>query len=193
MSTRPAELLSRYASGETDAATELCRAYLPVIEGLALAGTLSTDGAGDVVAAAVKDIVSRLFEAGNTAELLALVEESTRTKIREWVQASEGKSSEIVAIPLEVAERAKGQGIDLAAVFGDVPGERSAWMLLEAASWLPPRYQAPFLLRYLSGMKYREIAELSGSDTERVASDLEAARRLYERELAFYLQKQAKK
>ena len=193
MNTRPAELLSRYALGETEAATELCRAYLPVIEGLALAGTLSPDGAGDVVAATVKDVVSRLSDVGSTAELLAVVEESTRTKIREWVQASEGKSSEIVAIPPEVAERAKGQGIDLAAVFGDVPGERSAWMLLEAASWLPPRYQAPFLLRYLSGMKYREIAELSGSDTERVASDLEAARRLYERELAFYLQKQAKK
>ena len=192
MSARPAELLSRFASGETDAAQDLCRAYLPVIEGLALAGTLSPEGAEEVVSATLADVMARLPEVGSTAELLALVEESTRTKLSEWVQASEGKSSEIVAIPIEVAKRAKGQGLDLAAVFGDVPGERSAWMLLEAASWLPPRYQAPFLLRYLSGKSYREIAELSGSDSDRVASDLEAARRLYERELTFYLQKQAK-
>ncbi len=193
MSALPAELLSRYVSGDAGAAPVLCRAYLPVIEGLALAGTLSPDGAEEVVSETVKEIMVRLPEAGTTPELLTLVEESTRTKIQEWVQASEGKSSEIVAIPPEVAERARGQWLDLAAVFGDVPGERSAWMLLEAASWLPPRYQAPFLLRYLFGMSYREIAGLSGSDTERVASDLEAARRLYERELTFYLQKQAKK
>ena len=138
-------------------------------------------------------VLAHLSEAGNTAELLALVEESARTKIHEWVQAGEGKSTEIVAIPAEVAERARGKGLDLARVFGDVPAERSAWMLLEAASWLPARYQTPFLLRYLSGKNYREIAELSGSDPTRVASDLEAARRLYERELTFYLQKQAKK
>ena len=193
MNTNPAELLSRFASGDADAGPDLCRAYVPVIEGLALAGTLSPQGAEEVIAVTVQDVLARLPEAGNTAELLALVEDSTRTKIREWVQSGEGKSSEIVAIPIEVAERARGQGLDLTAVFGDVPAERSAWMLLEAASWLPARYQTPFLLRYLSGKNYREIAELSGSDSPRVASDLEAARRLYERELTFYLQKQAKK
>ena len=192
MTPRPSELLARFSSGETEAAPDLCRAYLPVIEGLALAGTLSAEGAREVTSATVEDVIARLSEVADPAQLLALVETSTRTKISEWVQAGQGKSSEIVAIPLEVAERAKGQGIELAAVFGDVPGERSAWMLLEAASWLPPRYQAPFLLRYLFDMSYREIAELAGIDSEGVASELEAARRLYERELAFYLQKQAK-
>jgi len=190
---KPAELLSQFASGDADAGPDLLRAYVPAIEALALAGTLNTEGAEEVVAATVQDVLAHLSEAGNTAELLALVEESARTKIHEWVQAGEGKSTEIVAIPAEVAERARGKGLDLARVFGDVPAERSAWMLLEAASWLPARYQTPFLLRYLSGKNYREIAELSGSDPTRVASDLEAARRLYERELTFYLQKQAKK
>jgi len=193
VTARPSELLSRFTSGDDEAGQDLCRAYLPVMEGLALAGTLNPEGAEEVVAATARDVMTRLREAGNIAELLALVEDSTRNRIVEWVQGSEGKSSEIVAIPIEVAERAKGQGLDLGAVFGDVPAERSDWMLLEAASWLPPKYQAPFLLRYLSGKNYREIAELSGSDSDQVASDIESARRLYERELTFYLQKQAKK
>jgi DNA-directed RNA polymerase specialized sigma24 family protein len=193
VTARPAELLARFAAGEMEAAPDLCRAYLPVIEGLALAGTLSAEGAREVVAATVEDVISRLAGIGGPADLLALVEESTRQKIGEWVAAGKGKSSEIVAIPIEVAERARGQGLELAAVFGEVSGERSAWMLLEAASWLPIRYQAPFLLRYLFGLSYRHIAELAGIQSDQVASDLEAARRLFERELAFYLQKQAKK
>ncbi len=193
MTAHAGDLLRRFSAGETSCAPDLCRAYLPVMEGLALAGTLSTEGAGEVVAAAATEVMGRLTEAEAPAELMAMVEETVRAKIRDWIQSGKGKSSEIVAFPPEVAARALRGGLDLPALFGDLPPDKSAWMLLEAASWLPARYQSQFLLRYLNGKNYKEIADLTGTDEERVLTDLGAARRLYEREIDFYLKKQAEK
>ncbi|MHC4473598.1 MAG: RNA polymerase sigma factor [Planctomycetota bacterium] len=191
MSPVPSEHLQRLRAGDDRAAADLCGHFLPVVHGLALAGTLDPVAAEDVARATLTRLVERLPEVEHAKQLLPLVEELTREQIKEKLRETGGRFTQLTGLPAELAGRAKPPEPDLEEVFGDLPPERAAWMLVEASTFVPAHQQAMFLLRYLEGMSYEEIAEFTGTAVDEVGKALTAARRLYERELLFHLKKLA--
>ncbi len=183
------DLLRRLQAGDASAAPALVRACLPAVRSLALAGTLDPARAGEVARRALERILARVHEARDASRLLAIVEEVTREEVRGALKGSGGRKAHLLGLPASAAEKAKGPVLSLPAVLGAEPPEKASWMLLEAASFLPPRSQALFLLRYLEGLSYGEIADLTGTTTREVGTGLAAARRLYEREFGNYLRK----
>ena len=191
MSPTPRELLARHTEGDPEATPALCRRLLPVARALALAGTLTDEGAAEVAGAALRRCAERLAEADSPSRRLPLLEETVREQLRAFVRKQGGRTTELVAIPAERAAAVRGATVDLEAVFGEFPPPTAARMLLEASGWLPEQYQAVFLLRHLEGLGYGEIAELTGSTAAETGRTVAAARKLYERELVFHLKKLA--
>lgn len=189
MSASPAALLDRLRGGDAAAAAALARTYFPVFRVLALAGTLDGEGAAEVIRKGLAVFRDRLGEAATARDLLPLAELLAREEIRRWLRRKGGRRSEVVGIPVETARRVRGPTVAFEAAFGDLPPESCAYVLLEAASWLPEAYQAPFLLRYLDNQPVETIAELAGIPVRDVGTSLAAARRLYEREIVFQMKK----
>lgn len=189
--TVPTDLVSRWRAGDSGAGPLVGQALLPVARTLALAGTLDPAGAEEVTRAALARILPRLAEADAATHPAAVAEETTREEVRAWVKAHGGRTTEIVGLPAEAAAKARGPAVRLAEIFGELPPDRAALMLLEAVNWIPEQYQSIFLLRNLEGLDYAEIADLTGHSPREVAQSLSAARKLFERELTFQLRKLA--
>jgi len=185
----PQELLDRHHGGDARAGPALCRRYLPAVRGLALAGTMDAEHAATVAKDALGRLLDRLDEVEESARAITVVEEETREALLRFVREHGSRSTELVGIPADVAARAAGPKLDLPSLFEEVPPEKSAWMLLEGATYLPDKYETVFLLRYLEGMGYQEIGELVGQSAREVGNTVAAARRLYDRELGFHLRK----
>lgn len=186
-----ATLLGRFKNGDRGAGPALCRAYLPAIRALALAGTLDPAAATTVAERALAGFRDRLPEARDAARLLGAAEESAREEIRKMTRESGGRTAYLLGLPAEVAARPRGPLVHLPDILGDQPPERAAWMLLEATTWLPVHSQVLFLLRYLEGLSYAGIADLAGISERDVGGAITAARRLYEREFNLHLKKLA--
>jgi len=187
----PSDLLDRYRNADQDAGEALLRAYIPVVRSLALAGTLDPDGAAEVAQRALTHLKSRLGGVDGTKELMAAAEEVTRDEVKEWTQAREGRPAHLIGLSPEAAALATPPRVDLEEVFGALPDRQSSWMLLEAVDFLPDHYKALFLLRHMEGLERKEIGELAGLSEKETATGVNAARRLFHRELAFNLQKLA--
>jgi DNA-directed RNA polymerase specialized sigma24 family protein len=186
------DLIRRHRTGDTTAGPAIVRAYLPVVRSLALAGTLDPTRAAEVTGRVLGRLLSRAGEARDASRLLALAEEGARDEVRQEVKGSGGRRAYLLTLADSPAARPSGPGMRLPEVLGGHPTDRTAWMLLEAASFLPAHSQAMFLLRYLEGLGYPEIADLAGVSAREVGAAIGAARRLFERELDLYLRKLAK-
>lgn len=191
MNPAPTELIPRWRAGDAEAGPLLGHALLPIVRSTALAGTLDPAGADEVTRNALARILPRLAEPDADERASAIAEETTREEARAWVKSHGGRTTEIVGLPAEAAAKARGPAVRLADVFGDLPPDRAALMLLEAVGWLPEPYQTVFLLRHLEGLDAPDIAELTGHSTQEVTTSLTAARKLFERELTFHLKKLA--
>jgi hypothetical protein len=191
LSVPVATLLQRFKDGDRTAGPMLCRAYLPAVRAIALAGTLDPLAARTVTERSLLALRDGLPEVQEAPRLLPLAEEVTRTEVRKMTRESGGRSAHLLGLSAEAASRPRGPLVHLPDILGDQPPERAAWMLLEAATWLPPHSQVIFLLSYLEGLDYGEIANLSGTSAREVGNAITAARRLYEREFNLHLKKLA--
>jgi DNA-directed RNA polymerase specialized sigma24 family protein len=186
------DIIRRHQTGDATAGPGISRAYLPVVRGLALAGTLDPARAAEVAGRALGRLLGRAGEARDAKRLLALAEEITREEVRLDLKGTGGRRAYLLTLADSAAARTAGPGIRLPEVMAGLPAEKTSWMLLEAASFLPTHSQALFLLHYLEGLGYPEIADLAGVSSREVGAAIAAARRLYERELDLYLRKISK-
>jgi DNA-directed RNA polymerase specialized sigma24 family protein len=191
LSPVPSEHLQRLRAGDEGAGAALCRHFLPAIRCLALAGTLDPEVADEVVTSTMSRLLERLPEVESPKRLMPLVEEVTREQIKGKLRETGGRYTQLAGLPAEMAARAKPGEPDLTEIFGELPPDRAAWMLLESTAFIPAHQEVLFLLRHMEGMDYEAIGELTGTSVDEVGKALAAARRLFERELVFHLKKLA--
>lgn len=185
------DLLGRAHEGDRDALRDLLLRYHPAVRCLALAGTLATEAAQEANRAALTRLATALPAAERPNRLLPIVEEVTRDEVGKVLAHRGDRPSQMMSLDAEAARRNSGPNISLPELLEGVEPDRAAWMLLEAAAWIPPHHETLFLLHYAEGMPPEEIAALASSPVDRINTDLDAARRLYERELGFYARKRA--
>jgi RNA polymerase sigma factor (sigma-70 family) len=94
----------------------------------------------------------------------------------------------ILEVPAENASRATA-AFDMASVFEGIDEDRAARILVEQAAGLPAQYEVPFLLRFVEGMSYADIAKVLDVSISDVEDLVDKGRRLHEREVRFHLEK----
>lgn len=175
------EIVARVLGGDPEAYPVLFRKYGRLVHSLALARTTRRQAAAEltrkVFEKAYEDLEEMPPETTFRQFLLGILTEASTAYVRDH-----GRSLQMLRVGSREARRA-GAALDLRAVMADLKGEDAALVLLEVLGRLPPNYEAPFLLRFLEGMSYEEIAEATGLPAAEVRTALDGGRRLFEREL----------
>jgi DNA-directed RNA polymerase specialized sigma24 family protein len=98
----------------------------------------------------------------------------------------------ILKVPPEKAALA-GPAIEIEPILGELPEEHAGLILAEQSVGVPRQYEVPFLLRFVEGLGYGEIARILDVPIGQVEELVDRGRRLHERELRFHLEKIAGK
>ncbi len=189
MAAGDAEVVARVLGGDVEAYAVLFQKYARVAHAVALARTTRREAAAEVTRKAFEKAYADLERIPPGVRfpqfLLNAVQEIARGYARE-----PGRGLSLLR-PRPGEARGAGPALDLRPVLSPMVGEDAALVVMETVAKLPPNYQVPFLLRYLEGMSYAAIAEATDFPVQEVHTAIDGARRLFEREFRFALEKAA--
>ncbi|MCP3858876.1 MAG: hypothetical protein GY704_04430, partial [Phycisphaeraceae bacterium] len=153
------EVVKKILTGEVEAYGLLFEKYGLMVRAMAVARLRDVDAAREVV----QDVFLRAYEhlgsiSHPVPHLGGVLQNLTIEVCRERLRDRPAKAW-ILKVTAEKAERA-GPGLDLEAVLGELPRSQAAMILAEQAVGIPVQYEVPFLLRFLEGLSYPDIAKV---------------------------------
>ncbi len=182
------EVVKRVLGGEVEEFALLFRKYGRMVRAMAVARLRDQEAAREVVSEVFIRAYERLGSISHPVPRLGEMLQSLTIEIcRERLRDREG-TAWILKVPVEKAAGA-GLGMDLATVLGDLPEDQAAMILAEQAVGIPLQYEVPFLLRFLEGLSYPDIAKILDVPISEVEGLVDRGRRLHERQLRFHLEK----
>jgi len=182
------EVLRHVLTGQTEEFALLFEKYGRMVHAMAVARLRDRSAAREVV----RDVFTRAYERLGTISHPAprfgeLLQNVTVEICRERLRDRPG-TAWILKIPAEKAAGV-GPGMSMEDILGGMPEEQAAMILAEQAVGLPLQYEVPFLLRFLEGLSYPEIARVLDVEISAVEGLVDRGRRLHERQLRFHLEK----
>jgi RNA polymerase sigma-70 factor (ECF subfamily) len=179
------EIVKHVLAGEVEEYGLLFQKYGRLVHAMAVARLRDRDQAEEVVKEVFTTAYDRLGSISHpvprVGEILqSLTVEACRQRLRKttaWI---------LRVPPVKAAEA--GKAIDLEKVLGDLPDEDVSMILAEQSVGVPLQYEVPFLLRFLEGLGYAEIARTLDVPISEVETLVDQGRRLFERELRFHLE-----
>jgi len=182
------EVVKSILTGEVDAYRLLFRKYGRMVRAMAVARLRDLEAAREVV----KDVFLQAYEelgsiSHPVPQLGPVLQNLTVEICRERLRDRPAKAW-ILKVSAEKAAKA-GPGLDLETVLGDLTTDETAMVLAEQAVGIPLQYEVPFLLRFLEGLSYPDIAKVLDVPISEVEGLVDRARRLQERQLRFHLEK----
>jgi RNA polymerase sigma-70 factor (ECF subfamily) len=180
------EVVKRVLGGELEAYEQLYRKYGRMVHAMAVARLRDRRAAEEIVREVFRKAYERLGSISHPVpRFVEMLQNLTLEVCRERILRT---TAWILRVPRDKAAQA-GPAPDLEAILGELPEETAGLILAEQSAGVPLQYEVPFLLRFLEGMSYSEIARTLGISIREVEELVDRGRRLHERELRFHLEK----
>lgn len=181
------EVVARVLGGDVEAYVLLFRKYARVVHAIALARTTRLEAAAGITRRTFEKVYAGLESLPGDRPLRQVLVDTAVELSREHVR-DHGRSLQMFRISPEEAKKQSGT-VDLRANLGKMHPDDAALVVLELVGRLPPQYEAPLLLRLVEGMRYGDIGALTGKTAVEVRTTLDGARRLFEREFRFGMER----
>ncbi len=182
------ETIRRVLRGELEAYELVFKKYGRMVYVVALSRLRDPDEARAVV----PEVLKRTYDGlGTISHPLPRLGETLRSLTIEICRErlkSRHTPAYILEVPPESAARAHA-ALELDPVFEGVDEDTIARILVEQAAGVPAQYEVPFLLRFVEGMSYADIAKVLDLSIADVEDLVDKGRRLHEREIRFHLEK----